>query len=337
MVDQKELIQSLLNPKAYPERPVRVALIQTQMSLIFLTGKYAYKTKKPVNFGYLDYTTLERRKYFCNQEVLLNRRLCPEIYLGVVPITAYKRRYIINGEGDIAEYAVKMLQLPADRMMDSLILDNKLTADMVMLVAAKVAEFHRHAATGKEITGYGDISVIADNVLGNLSQSEKYIGTSLTDKMYRKINDYTKDFIARNEAAFKHRAADGRIRDCHGDLHASNICLADSIYIYDCIEFSDRFRCGDVASEVAFLAMDLDRFDRQDLSRHFVNSYIEVSGDNNLNEMLNFYKCYRACVRGKVESFKYDDINIPADDRVKCLKSAKRYFNLAETYTNTAS
>jgi aminoglycoside phosphotransferase family enzyme len=337
MVEQKELVQSLLSPQAYPDKTEKVVFIQTQMSLVFLTGKYVYKTKKPVDFGYLDYTTLEKRKYFCEQEVLLNRRLSPEVYLGVVPITTDNGRYIVNGKGDIAEYAVKMLQLPHDRMMDSLILDNKLTAEMVTRVAKKLAEFHRHAATNKEIASYGDISVITANVVGNLSQAEKYIGISLTEKMYKKIGNYTKEFITWNESVFKHRAADGKIRDCHGDLRAAHICFADGIYIYDCIEFNDQFRYGDVASEVAFLAMDLDRFDRQDLSRHFVNSYIETSGDKSLNEMLNFYKCYRACVRGKVESFEYDDVNIPADDRAKCLESAKRYFRLAEEYISTAS
>jgi aminoglycoside phosphotransferase family enzyme len=337
MVDQKELIQSLLNPQAYPDKPESVVLIQTQMSLVFLTGKYAYKSKKPVDFGYLDYTTLEKRKYFCEQEVLLNRRLCPEVYLGVVPITADKGRYIVNGKGAIAEYAVKMLQLPYDRMMDCLILDNKLSPDMVIRVAKKLAEFHRNAATNKEIASYGDISVITTNVVGNLSQADKYIGISLTEKMYKRIDNYTSGFINRNESVFKHRAADGKIRDCHGDLHAAHICFADGIYIYDCIEFNDRFRYGDIASEVAFLAMDLDRFDRPDLSRHFVNTYIETSGDKSLNEMLNFYKCYRACVRGKVESFEYDDVNIPADERARDVESAKKYFRLAETYTYEAN
>ena len=336
MVDQKELIQSLLNPQAYPDKPESVVLIQTQMSLVFLTGKYAYKTKKPVNFGYLDYTTIKKRKYFCDQEVLLNRRLCPEVYLGVVPITVDKGQHIVSGKGVIAEYAVKMLQLPHDRMMDSLILDNQLKADMVTRVAAKLAEFHSHAATSEEIAGYGDISVIEENVLENLSQAEKYIGTSLTQKLYKKINDYTKSFIAQNETVFKQRAAGGRIRDCHGDLHAAHVCFADGIYIYDCIEFNDRFRYGDVASEVAFLAMDLDRFGRPDLSRHFVNSYIKISGDRSLNQMLNFYKCYRACVRGKVESFEYSDAVIPTCERKKDLESAKRYFRLAEAYADEA-
>jgi aminoglycoside phosphotransferase family enzyme len=330
MVNQPVLVQALLKPETYPHQPQKVDLVQTQMSFLFLTGDYVYKVKKPVDLGYLDYTTLEKRRFFCRQEVELNKRLCPETYLEVVPIVSRQGQIYLGGDGEIIEFAVRMKQLPEDRMMDKLLSRNQVTADMVARVAEKLAAFHDKAATSPDISVYGKLRAIKINTDENFDQTEKYIDVSIPSGTYRHIKTYTDGFLKSNSALFSRRVEEGRIRDCHGDLHAAHVCISDGICIYDCIEFNDRFRYGDVASEVAFLAMDLDRFGRADLSQAFVDAYVRYSGDKELVELLNFYKCYRAYVRGKVTSFMLDDPYIP--EKTTVLAAAGRYFELAASY-----
>jgi len=307
-------------------------LVQTQMSFLFLSGDYVYKIKKPVDLGYLDYTTLEKRRFFCQQEIELNRRLCPDVYLEVVAIVSSRGQIHLGGKGKIIEYAVKMKQLPQERMMDRLLPQDLVTEEMVLRVAEKLAAFHDKAKTSPEISAYGKLDAVKVNTDENFAQTEKYIGVSITAQQYRQIKVYTDNFAESNKSLFDNRVKDGRIRDCHGDLHAAHVCLSNGIYIYDCIEFNDRFRYGDVASEVAFLAMDLDRFQRADLSQAFVNAYVSFSQDKELLQLLNFYKCYRAYVRGKVASFMLDDPHVPEEEKTNVLAAAKRYFELAESY-----
>lgn len=327
-----EMVVALLKPKAYPETTVQVELVQTQMSFVFLTDNYVYKVKKPVNLGYLDYTTLDKRQFYCHREVELNRRLCPDVYLGVVAITREEGDISIDGQGEVIEYAVKMRRLPQGAMMDVLLSNNQVSPQMVTSVAQKLVEFHQKAETNATISTFGNLNTITKNTVENFTQTEKYIGKTIPQRKYRRIKDYTNRFIRQNASLFHKRIADGRIRDCHGDLHAAHICFANGIYIYDCIEFNDRFRYCDIASEVAFLAMDLDYFGRADLSRSFVNAYIAQSRDEELIKLLNFYKCYRAYVRGKVESFKLDDPYISEAEKASILAIARRYFELAESY-----
>ncbi|MFC2050270.1 phosphotransferase [Chloroflexota bacterium] len=329
---QPALVQALLKPETYPHSPKKVELVQTQMSFLFLTGDYVYKVKKPVDLGFLDYTTLEKRRFFCQQETELNRRLCPEIYLEVVPIVSSRGQIRLGGGGEIVEYAVKMKQLPAERMMDRLLPQDLVTEKMVVRVAEKLASFHDKARTSPEISAYGKLDAITINTEENFTQTEKYMGISISDQKYHGIKAYTNEFLKSNKPLFQKRIDSGRIRDCHGDLHAAHVCISNGIYIYDCIEFNDRFRYGDVASEVAFLAMDLDRFKQADLSQAFANAYASLSQDKELLQLLNFYKCYRAYVRGKVESFKFDDPYVSEEEKTSALAAAKRYFELAESY-----
>ncbi len=332
MPELPELIQALLDPKAYPDPPQRVEMRQTQMSYVFLADDYVYKIKKPVNFGYLDYTTLDNRRLYCQKEVELNRRLCPDAYLGVLPVTNDNGRIGIGGKGEIEEYAVKMRRLPQEAMMDVLLAANKVTLEMVAEVAATLTEFHKKAATGGDINKFGGIDTVTENAMENFTQTEQYIGTIIPRDTYQRIKAYTDGFIETNAPLFHKRVAEGRVRDCHGDLHAAHICFSNGICIYDCIEFNDRFRYCDVASEVAFLAMDLDHYGRGDLSDGFVNAYVAKSGDKELKQLLNFYKCYRAYVRGKVGSFQYDDPYISASEKERVLANAQSYFELAESY-----
>jgi len=330
-----ELVQALLNPEAYPHSPQRIELVQTQMSFVFLADDYVYKVKKPVNLGYLDYTTLDKRRFYCQREVELNWRLCPEAYLGVVRIIKHKGQIVLEGQGRAIEYAVKMRRLPHEAMMNVLLSKDKVSLQMLTRLAEKLAKFHEKAETSVSISAFGKVDTIIENTEENFAQTEKYIDRIISREKYQHIKSYTNRFIEEKASLFQQRIARGRIRDCHGDLHAAHICFCDDLCIYDCIEFNDRFRYCDVASEIAFLAMDLDHYGRADLSHHFVAAYVAQSQDKELTRLLNFYKCYRAYVRGKVESFKLDDPYIDAGEKKQVREAAASYFYLADACTRT--
>jgi aminoglycoside phosphotransferase family enzyme len=302
------------------------------MSYVFLADDFVYKIKKPVNLGYLDYTTLGNREAFCRKEVELNRRLCPDTYLGVMPISRTGQRFRIGGEGEALEYTVKMRRLPEEAMLNVLLEKEQVTPAMLAEVAVTLAGFHKKAATSDAISEFGSLQAITYNTEENFTQTEKYIGTAISPETYENIKTYTNDFLNKDAPLFRRRVSEGRIRDCHGDLHAAHVCFHNGICIFDCIEFNDRFRYSDVASEVAFLAMDLDHYGRFDLSAAFVNAYLGASDDRDLSLILNFYKGYRAYVRGKVACFQHDDPYISAEEKAKSLANARAYFKLAEAY-----
>jgi aminoglycoside phosphotransferase family enzyme len=335
MSELPALIKALLDPRAYPGPPEKVELVQTQISYVFLAGEFVYKVKKPVDMGFLDYTTLAKRRFFCRKEVELNRRLCRYAYLGVVPVVKEIGRYKIGGRGKAEEYAVKMRRLPQDRMMDVLLGKNAVTPGMVENVAKTVADFHKRAAAGEAISRTGGIEAVIRNTQENFAQTDRYFDIIIDPGVYRRIKAYTEDFIETNMPLFHKRMREGRVRDCHGDLHAAHICFTDrGICIFDCIEFIDRLRYTDVAAEVAFLAMDLDHFGRSDLAGEFIKAYIKESGDKELLKLLDFYKCYRAYVRGKISCFQYEDPQMPAEEKERSRANARRYFKLAESYIN---
>lgn len=332
MPELTALVEALKDAGAYPHKPKAIELVQTQISFVFLAGNYVYKVKKPVDFGFLDFTTLEKRRFYCNQEVILNRRLCPRVYLGVVPITREGKNFKVEGNGRAVEYAVKMLPLPYQRMMDRMLQRDEVTPKMLETVAGRLVDFHRQAELSEDLAKIGGIETVARNAEENFTQVESYVNQTATREQYDRIKHYNDSFLKKNAALFAKRIKDGRIRDCHGDLHAAHICFIDGLCIYDCIEFNDRFRYIDVASEVAFLAMDLDFHRHPELAKQFVKAYVKASGDSELLKLLDFYKCYRACVRGKVEGFKLNDPHISEDQKTKILITARRYFELAESY-----
>ena len=328
----KELVRELLRPDIYPEPTKKVELLQTHISFIFLGDGYVYKVKKPVDFGFLDFTTLEKREFYCHQEVKLNRRLSPDTYQKVVSITDEGERLAIDGKGPVVEYAVKMKRIPLDRLMLTLLKKGHVTEEMIGSVARKLAEFHSSAERSPEIDRFGTLEIIKKNTDENFEQTGKYIGKSIGQEQFDSIKGYTDSFYERNEELFEKRIADKRIRDCHGDLHMEHICLTDPIIIFDCIEFNERFRYSDVAADIAFLAMDLDYHDREDLSELLMKAYVHHSGDREVDKLLGFYKTYRAYVRGKVISFRLDDPDISKEDKEEALHLASRYFELAERY-----
>jgi hypothetical protein len=331
MQTQKQVIAALLTIEAYPQDPDKIELIQTHISFVFLTKDYVYKVKKAVNFGFLDFSTLEKRRIFCEKELALNRRLCPEIYLKVVPINK-SNKIKIEGSGVTIEYALKMKRLPQDRIMTGLLKENKVDKKTIAGIAEIVARFHSKAQTSPKINEFGSLKIINTNWDENFTQTTKYKNQTIPQQEFQFIQTKINAFISKNPELFESRIADKRIRDCHGDLHSGNIFITDKICIFDAIEFNDRFRYSDVAADVAFLAMDLDFQQKPDLANHFIEKYLEYSKDQNLPPFLPFYKCYRAYVRGKVISFRLDDPNIAPQEKASATKEAQAYFKLAVEY-----
>jgi uncharacterized protein len=331
-MDPLSLQKALLNPDIYPDHPPAVKFIETHISLLFLTGNNVYKVKKPVDFGFLDFTTLGKRKFFCEQELKLNRRLSPTIYLGVVTITEEGNRMILDGKGEVVDYAVKMRQIPEEFLMDKLLEKKQVSPRMIEAVSEKLVKFYFAAESNDLIQSFAKPERVKQDTDENFEQTEKYIDVTIPGEVYEAVKDRTNEFFRTNGKIFHQRIATDRIRDCHGDLRLEHIFWGDEISIFDCIEFNERFRYTDVAADIAFLAMDLDYHTRQDLSEHLIHAFIGESGDQELTEVLDFYKCYRAYVRGKVESFRLDDPYIPEEEKKEALKRAQKYFNLTYRY-----
>ncbi len=322
----------LLDPTLYPDHPEEVTWTETHISLVFLTGSYVYKVKKAVDFGFLDFTSLEKRKYYCEREVTLNRRLSPEIYLGVVGITLDGERVSLNGGGEVIEYAVRMKQVPEDRFLDRLLKRNQITLEMMDALSEKLVYFYRTAETNDHIKRFARPERIRQDTDENFEQTRKYVGVTIPGAIYSEIQDRTDRFFETREGLFHRRMDSGFIRDCHGDLRLEHIVWGEEIAILDCIEFNERFRYTDVAADIGFLTMDLDYHSREDLSRRFVQTYMLKSGDRELPEILDFYQCYRAYVRGKVESFRLEDPGIPEEEKKEALRRARDYFSLSYRY-----
>ncbi len=317
-------------------------LLQTHISYVILAGEMAYKFKKPVDFGFLDFTTLEKRRFYCAEEVRLNRRLCPEIYLGTVAVCRQGEQGFsmvdagaVAPAGEVVEYGVRMARLPEDGMMGRLIADGRLTGSHIDRIVDTLVPFYEQAASGEEIAAFGRAEAVAVNVLENFDQTESFVGhPALSRDRFERIGRWARAFLDRGEL-FAARIAAGRIRDCHGDLYSANICFAgDRVHIFDCIEFNQRFRYSDVASDIAFLAMDLDYHGLEAMSCRLVDRFVSRSGDRGLLSVLGFYKGYRAYVRGKINLFTAADPKVDGATRDACTEAAGRYFSLAERYAS---
>ncbi len=332
------LISAMTKPDFYPHQPATVELKQTHISYVLLAGEYVYKVKKPVRFAFLDYSTIDKRYHFCKEEIRLNRRLAPKVYLGVIPITEQDGNFAIGREGDlggstIVDFAVKMHRLPKDRMLDTLLIKEEIGNEEICAIAKKLASFHECAATDQAST-YGSPEEIWQRFATNSKETEQFVGKTISRKDFKEIKEYGRRFITKNQKLFKARASNLKIREGHGDLRAEHICLIDDIAIFDCIEFDERLRYCDVASEIAFLAMDLDFLRASELSKELVSSYATISRDEGLSVLLPFYKSYQAYVRGKVQSLKSLKKEVLDVEGESTKALARRYFHLAYRYTN---
>lgn len=322
----------MLEPSFYGNDVKRVRLIQTHTSWVFIAGDFAYKVKKPVNFGFLDYTTLSARRFFCYEELRLNRLLSPDLCLDVVPVVERKGRLRLGGAGRVIDYCVKMRALPQRAIMTERLKKGEVSFQQIDEIARRISEFHQKAERGKQVAQYGSSEIIKLNWDENFAQTMEFRGKTISYRMFEEIKQAVEQFIIQNRDKFRNRREQGFVRRCHGDLHSKNIFLTDRVYIFDCIEFNPRFSCCDVASEVAFMAMDLDYFDRHDLANFFIERYLVYSGDRDFLALLNFYRCYRAYVRGKVTSFQLNDPTISPRAKKAALVAARRYFELASRY-----
>jgi aminoglycoside phosphotransferase family enzyme/predicted kinase len=327
-------IAALLRPEAYAHPVDEIELIQTHISWVLLAGAYVYKVKKPLDLGFLDFTTLARRRSACRQEVMLNRRLCHDTYLGVVALRELDGAYRFDGPGRIMDYAVTMRRLPQEHMLDQILTAGTATPEMLDAVAEKIAAFHRRSTTSATIARFGSIATIRRNWDENFEQTAPFVGDTIRDAQYAFLRAYVRAILRRKREDFEQRRREGRVRDCHGDLRASAVCFVTDadICIYDCIEFNRRFRYSDVASEVAFLAMDLESLGHPELSWRFVDRYCRVAGDPGLFEVLDFYRCYRAYVRGKVDSFRAVEPEVDPGERERARLAARRRFALAVSF-----
>ena len=335
------LIAAMSRPEFYPERPKRVELIQTHISCVFLAGEVVYKIRKPVRFAFLDYSTLKQRYHFSQEEVRLNRRLAPSVYLGVFPILYQGDGFALGeqvsslGGPKVAEYAVKMRRLPDDRILERLVRENRAGKDDMARIADKLAEFHASAAADHACT-YGAPTATWQAVLGNIEECESCVGETLSRREFQRIEDFLRRFMETHKDLLRERMAQGRVREGHGDLRCEHICLEDGIIVFDCLEFSERLRYCDVASDLAFLAMDLDRMEAPGLADKLVAAYAARTGDKALSELMRFYKCHRAAVRGKVETLKSHEAEVPHQERERSRELAQTCFRLAHHYASGA-
>lgn len=306
-------------------------ICETHTSWVLLTGEFAYKIKKPVNFGFLDYTTKEKRKRFCWKELKLNRRLAPEIYLEVLGIDK-DYQFTAMDSPSVIDYAVKMKELPQEVLMSALLERKKVKFSPMKEIAEIVANFHNELKGKKEIEQYGRIEVIRFNWEENFSQTEGFIGETISRRRYETIKGKIYSFMEKNERLFKQRIEKRKIKFCHGDLHSGNIFILDRPYIFDCIEFNPRFSCCDTASEVAFFLMDLEFHNCHHLADYFLDNYLQLTKDFTLLRLISFYKAYRAYVRGKVISFRLKEKGIRKKDKLKAKNLAQRYFHQSERY-----
>ena len=328
------LIEQLQSDQAYPH-PVQlpIQVIQTHDAAVFLTGDYAYKLKKPVNFGFLDYSTLAKRKYYLEQELELNLKIAPDIYLEVLSINLQANQLKIKGEGDIIEYILKMHQFPQDCLLINLFEAGKLKEIHLQELAKIVADFHLHSQTNDYITSFGDPVNIKKYLDQNFEQTQKYIGSLQTQQQYDQTVVFSEEFFQNKSDILKNRQTQNKIRECHGDLHLKNICFWNNkIRLFDRIEFNDNFRYVDTMYDVAFTIMDLDSRGRCDLSNIFLNSYLEQTGDWAGLEVLPMYLSRQAYVRAKINSLMLEDPQIPTPEKQTSSKSAADYYRLAYQY-----
>ncbi len=325
-------ISWLLKECEFPHPFDDIDLIQTHISHVLTVGKYVYKFKKPMNFSFLDFSSLEKRKFYCEQELYLNRRLCPEIYLELVTITRDRSSFQLNGSGEVVEYGIKMVRMPEDRMMNRLMEASLLKKSNLDEIILTLVPFYQRHEKEQNIKEYGRSQAVSVNVLENFHQTERFVGGGVLHRScFDKIKAYSSKILA-NVALFDKRIAAGKIHDCHGDLHSANICFSDKVYIFDCIEFNDRLRYSDVVSDIAFLAMDLDFHGLEEFSTYFTESFMHRTGDYTMFDILDFYKCYRAFVRGKVSLLTMDDPGVDGQTKKRCREYAVRYFSLARKY-----
>jgi aminoglycoside phosphotransferase family enzyme/predicted kinase len=365
--NEQRVVRFLSRPSSYPHPAGRILRRETHVSHVFLAGSFAYKLKKPVKFPFLDASTLALRKKFCRLELSLNRRLAPNVYLGIVPvvetrdglrlgrailIARHSRRRpdggSVDGQGRVVEWLVKMRRLPEERMLDQLVQRGRVNRQQIRQVADQLIPFFRRAARSdrlpdptlprrqrrvrsRSIDHYGRPKQVRALVLGNLQECRPFVGTLLTETDHKALESAYRQYLALHEPLLARRVREGRIIDGHGDLRCENICMTRPVSVFDCVEFQPAFRCGDIANDFSFLLMDLEFRGRPDLAGALASSYRRQLDDPAFDRIVAFYKCHRSLVRGKVRGLAWQQHPRTAQGR-RVRELARRHFRLARHY-----
>ncbi len=333
------IVQQMLKPEFYPHpvtEPIR--FMQTHVSYVLLTGDYVYKLKKAVNFGFLDYSTLEKRHHFCQEEIRLNEKGAGSLYLGVVPLTQQGENFAIEGDGETVEYAVKMRQFPQSALLSDQFENGLIDEAKIRQLATTIANFHKATPTDDHVRTFGSIPAIRQSIDENYDQTVDFVGgdtvtTPQTKQQFDETKAYTDNFFETQQALFQKRLDQDKIRACHGDLHLGNICeWENQIFLFDCIEFNEPFRFVDTMFDVAYIVMDLAVAGRGDLSNAFLNQYVEETGDYEGLEILPLYVSRQSYVRAKVTSFMLGDPSVSDADKKAGSEKAAKYYRLAWSY-----
>ena len=327
------LLAALQNPALYPHPVTTFEVIETHISWVLLTGEYAYKIKKPMNFGFLDFSDLPSREHFCNEELRLNQRLTSDLYLQVLPITGSAEAPQLGGEGTPIEYALQMRQFDGGNLLSTLHTKGELTTGHIDDLARQIAAFHQQAPQVPQAHHQGTPAAVMEPVEQNFEQIRPFLADAADLGQLDALQAWAQTSFERLSPLLSQRKAEGFIRECHGDIHLGNATVIDgAVVLFDCIEFNEPFRFTDVYADVAFLAMDLEDRGLKPLARRFISQYLELTGDYRGMDLFNFYKAYRALVRAKIALF-----SMPAQatgvQRATALKQYRNYANLAESYS----
>lgn len=330
---QAALFAQMADPSFYPHPAHPLSQRETHISKVFLAGDVVYKIKKPLNLGFLDFTSLEKRAFFCRRELTLNRRLAPKVYLDVVPITLDQGRFYINGPGEVVEHAVKMRRLADDDTLARRLADNTLTPEDIQRLAALLVDFYGAALPLDEEAETRQWETVLFNCEENFTQLAPFAGGILAERPFQIIRSATLSFLHHRKPLFESRSRNHRIRDCHGDLKTGHVYFTkDGVQVIDCIEFNERFRFQDIASDLAFLAMDMDFAGRPETARALIHAYVQRSGDVEIFALLNFYKCYRAMVLCKINAMRLDEGGLNGNEAAALLAETRTYLDLAYGY-----
>jgi aminoglycoside phosphotransferase family enzyme/predicted kinase len=321
---QESLIAAMMRPAFYPKPPDEVTHKETHISHLFFAGDLVYKVKKAVRYSFLDYSTLAKRRHYLQEELRLNRRLAPSVYLGVMPIGLDEAGWRLGGWAEPAEYTLAMRRLPDKRMLPFLLDTGQVTGEMMAELAQVLAGFHGAAERVGEQKLKDYPAPLAQKWQENVADLEPFLGQSAEREMLQAIRDSGRKFLETHNNLLVRRVIEGWVRDVHGDLHAEHICFApEGIQIFDCIEFSAGLRRCDLASEIAFLLMDLTVRGGESLCEPFLARYRQLLPDPDLPTLLPFFECYRALVRAKVHALRLGRWN----------EESARYFAFAQRFT----
>ena len=332
------LIEALLDPARYGHPVERIELLETHISWVVLAGPYAYKIKKPLDLGFLDFSTLEKRRLYCEEELRLNRRLAPGLYLVVVPIAGTPESPQLDGAGAAFEYAVKMARFPQEARLDKVLARGELKPGHIDLLARELAEFHARIAVAAPDSPFGAPEAVYAPMRQNFEQIRRRIGGADDLERLERLEAWTARRYGALAEALPGRKREGFIRECHGDAHLANMVLLDEdVVLFDCLEFNENLRWIDVMNELAFAVMDLDDRGRPDLARRLLNAYLEHTGDYEGLRLLRFYQVYRALVRAKVCAIRLGQPDLGPQERDSVQREYRGYAALAERYTRPST